>query len=163
MKIVINQGMPKNTELFNPGCPLVAFGTSSVQKEKLGEVLKFGVQCGFRVLNMSDEHSNETSVGMSLKSLITGMQILHLRHAFLSQLLSSSEIYVLNKFTCKQYNIYLLKGPLCNMRNYLCFNFRWIHSQARPIHIIQVDENSKSQTVGKAHFKASGYKKLNLL
>lgn len=72
MKIVINQGMPKNTELFNPGCPLVAFGTSSVQKEKLGEVLKFGVQCGFRVLNMSDEHSNETSVGMSLKSLITG-------------------------------------------------------------------------------------------
>ena len=64
--------MSNHSDLFNPGCPLVALGTSSEHKEKLGEVLKFGVQCGFRVLNMSDEHNNDTSVGMSLRSLLTG-------------------------------------------------------------------------------------------
>ena len=64
----------KAADLFNPGCPLVALGTSS-NNDSLGEILKFGIQCGFRVLSMSDEHKNSHLIGSSLHSLITGEKI----------------------------------------------------------------------------------------
>ena len=59
-------------DLFNPGCPLVALGTSLNINESLGEVLKFGIQCGFRVLNMSDEDNNAHLIRLTLPSLIAG-------------------------------------------------------------------------------------------
>ncbi|KAL5265422.1 hypothetical protein ACHWQZ_G006211 [Mnemiopsis leidyi] len=59
-------------DLFNPGCPLVALGTSSNNNESLGEILKFGIQCGFRVLNMSDEDKNAHLIRLTLPSLIAG-------------------------------------------------------------------------------------------
>ena len=58
------------SDAFNPGCPLVAFGTSEFRQ--LQSNLKFGIQCGFRVISTSYEHDNSSTIKASLTSVIEG-------------------------------------------------------------------------------------------
>ena len=57
---------------MNPGCPLVAMGTSRTDPDLLQNAIKFGIECGFRVIDTAAVYGNQEPLKKAISAVLEG-------------------------------------------------------------------------------------------